>query len=157
MHMANDKVLLKQPIFYLIYPSSSWDAVFFLNTLKYLHFSTEVVKDYVDFARLNCLHLHLFLEFKLKEIIGNLCSTLARENKHLVFADSHGKITARRRNFTTLLNLKDNKVQNVKRVIVHSYRCWACCRTRRYIGRQTDRPHGSNVCRQPSPYKSGYR
>jgi len=77
-----------------------------------VHFSAQVVKDYVDFARLNCLHLHLFLEFKLKEIIGNLCSTLARENEHLVFANSHGKITARRWNFTTLFNLKDNEVQN---------------------------------------------
>lgn len=73
-----------------------------------LHFSTQAFKDYVDFAQLNCLHLHLFLEFKLEEIIGNLCSTLARENKHLVFANRHGKITAGRRNFTTLFNLKGN-------------------------------------------------
>lgn len=83
-----------------------------------MHFSTQAVKDYADFARLNCLRLHLFLEFELEEIIGNLRSTLARENKHLVSANSHGKITAGRRNFTTLFNLKDNEVQHQTSILV---------------------------------------
>lgn len=95
MHTANNKVSLKQSTFYLIYAYLPIIRCSILpQYLKSVHFSAQVVKDYVDFVRLNCLHLHLFLEFKLKEIIGNLCSTLARENKHLVFANSHRKITA---------------------------------------------------------------
>lgn len=112
---------------YLTSTSSPWDAAFFLNTLKSAHFSTQAVKDYVDFVWFSCLHLHLFLELELKEIIGNLCSTLAWENKHLVFANSHRKVTARRRNFTTLFDLKDNEVHNEEGItVVHHCMCWGC-------------------------------
>lgn len=137
---------------YLLCPPSSQDATFFLNTLKYVCFSYEVVKDDVDFTQLHCLHLHLFLEFKLKEIIGNLCSALAGENKHLVFANSHRKITARRRNFTALLNLKDTtKVQHLKcSVVVPGCMCRGCGGTEQQTDRQTEH-------RQASPCKSGYK
>lgn len=64
-----------------------------------------------DFALRLCLHSHFFLEFKLKEIVGDLRSALPREDKHLVFAHSHREIAARRRDLTALFNLEDKDAQ----------------------------------------------
>lgn len=54
---------------------------------------------------------HVALELKLEEVVGDLCSALARKHKHLVPAYSYGEVAARWRNLTALIDLTDTKAE----------------------------------------------
>lgn len=48
---------------------------------------------------------HVAFEFKLKEVVGDLCSTLTGEDKHLILTYGYWEVTTGRWDFTTLFNL----------------------------------------------------
>lgn len=50
-------------------------------------------------------------KFKLEEVVGDLGSTLAGEDKHLIPTYGYREVTAGGRNFTTLFNLKETNAQ----------------------------------------------
>lgn len=66
---------------------------------------------------------HVAFEFKLKEVVGDLCSTLTREDKHLIPTYGYWEVTTGGWDFTALFNLKETKkVVHQKQVIMHFIR-----------------------------------
>lgn len=64
-------------------------------------------------------------ELKLEEIVGDFGSTLTREHKHLVPADSYRKVATGWRNLTTLIDLKSTTRE--KKVLKQAAMVVCCC------------------------------
>lgn len=72
--------------------------------------STESVTEVNHGHKMNEF-LHVALELKLEEVVGDFGSTLTRKHKHLVPAYGDRKVAARWRNLPTLINLMDKKTE----------------------------------------------